>query len=161
MTSKQPALVLDTNVWLDSFLGDRPGSAAATQLVGSATSTQSLLMYAITSLKDVFFLVARYLKQAELRIKGSVSGETSFAANKAAWGCIESMLEIGTPIAVDYSDAWLAAKLKDVHNDFEDNLIVAAFKRANADYLVTTDQQLLKHFPECTITPQDAVALFG
>lgn len=159
MTSMRRALVLDTNVWLDTFFGSRPGCAVATQLVTAAAAAEVPLLYAATTLKDVFFLAASHLKRLERQNRGAVSSEAASSANEVAWACVNNMLENGTLIAVDYSDAWLAAKLKAVHSDFEDDLVMAALKRAGADHLVTTDQQLLVRFPETAITPQQALEL--
>lgn len=35
--------------------------------------------------------------------------------------------------------------MKSVHNDFEDNLILAAARRADVDFLVTEDKKLIVH----------------
>ena len=62
-------------------------------------------------------------------------------------------------VGADESDVWLAKKHRGVHGDFEGNLVVAAALRADADYIVTNDEDLLKHSPVATVTPQAFVAL--
>ncbi len=56
------------------------------------------------------------------------------------------------------ADIWYAEKLRGVHDDFEDNLVLAAAERVKATYLVTSDEQLLKHATVATLTPERALA---
>ena len=44
-------------------------------------------------------------------------------------------------------------------SDLEDNLVVAAAQRADATYLVTNDEALIKHAPVAALAPADALAL--
>ena len=53
---------------------------------------------------------------------------------------------------------WLACKYRQVHDDFEDDLLIAAAQRAQADYLVTNDERLLKHAPVAALSARDALA---
>ena len=52
----------------------------------------------------------------------------------------------------------MARKQRCLHEDYEDNLVVAAAKRAHADCLVTNDQNLLKHSPVAALSCTDALA---
>ena len=69
------------------------------------------------------------------------------AAGEVAWSCLSVMDEIATAVACDQADVWMARKQRCLHEDYEDNLVVAAAQRACADCLVTNDQNLLKHSP--------------
>ena len=55
------------------------------------------------------------------------------------------MREVATAVGADNSDVWLASKWEPLHGDIGDNLVLAAAKRAQADYVVTSDRQLLSH----------------
>lgn len=148
-------LLIDTNVWLDHFLGRSNTASPATDvLTYAAKNERVMLTYASTTAKDVFFLVGRILKQ-EARECGALSEGCAQAANEVAWACLENMSELATAIPADEGDLWFARKYRSYHGDFEDNLIVAAARRAKADYIVTTDKLLLKHAPAAAITPQD------
>ena len=68
------------------------------------------------------------------------------------------MDEIATAVACDQADVWMARKQRCLHEDYEDNLVVAAAQRANADCLVTNDQNLLKHSPAAALSCADALA---
>ena len=57
------------------------------------------------------------------------------------------MRKQATAVGADESDLWTACNLRSVHNDLEDNLVVAAAQRADATYLVTNDEALIKHAP--------------
>lgn len=55
------------------------------------------------------------------------------------------------------ADVWYAAKMRTVHDDFEDNLVLAAADQAKATLLVTNDQQLIAHAPVAALTPGNAL----
>ena len=69
------------------------------------------------------------------------------------------MRKQATAVGADESDLWTACNLRSVHNDLEDNLVVAAAQRADATYLFTNDEALIKHAPVAALAPADALAL--
>ena len=79
----------------------------------------------------------------------------AIAIQEIAWSCIDNLDEIATAVGVDQSDIWLARKYRTFNSDFEDNLILAAAKRASADFIVTSDQALLTKATVAALTPQD------
>ena len=152
-------LVLDTNVWLDYELGMRVGHDTAFKLVESATRNGVRLGMASHSLKDAFYIVMQLLK-AMNRESGAIPEErATHAARQTAWGVLDHLMQLAELIGADYSDAWVAAKYRNLHSDYEDNLVVAAAIRAKADYLVTSDTQLLKQSPVSTLTPTSALEI--
>lgn len=159
MRALPSSLVIDTCVWVDNYLGTRPGSGEARSLLDAAIRLDIDLLYAITSAKDVHYLVAQVLKREQAR-EGAPLTPSLVAANKeTAWACVENMERNATAVGLDASDVWLAHKFKPVHDDFEDNLVVAAARRAKADYLVTNDERLLRHSPVAALSPRDMLAL--
>lgn len=159
MRALPSSLVIDTCVWVDNYLGTRPGSGEARSLLDAAIRLDIDLLYAITSAKDVYYLVAQVLKREQTR-EGVPLTPSLVAANKeTAWACVENMERNATAVGLDASDVWLAHKFKPVHDDFEDNLVVAAARRAKADYLVTNDERLLRHSPVAALSPRDMLAL--
>lgn len=159
MASRQPSLLIDTNVWLDHFLASRPGHDEATSLMLFAYEHEYPLLYPTAIVKDVFYLSANALKRDASNEKGAIAQRDAAAATEIAWGCVRSMGELGAGVGADESDLWTACNLRSIHNDLEDNLIVAAAQRANATYLITNDETLIKHAPVATLTPGDALAL--
>ena len=64
-------------------------------------------------------------------------------------------------MGADSSDVWLARKYQRIHADFEDCMVLAAAQRAKADYLVTSDEALLRHAPVAALSVDDFLALVG
>ncbi len=159
MPKKNTALLIDTNVWLDCFFHDRAGHEEALALLLFAYERAYALLYPASIAKDVFYLVASIIKHDIRAEKGVLTSADSAVATETAWGCVNNMRERATAVGADESDLWKACALRNVHNDLEDNLIVAAAQRANATYLVTNDETLIRHAPVATVTPGDALAL--
>lgn len=159
MPNQRPSLLVDTNVWLDYYLPERKGSKVAADIVSFAFEYEYPLLYPTAIAKDVFYLIASTLKQTSRSEKGGLSHSDAETATEVAWACVNNMREQATAVGADESDLWQACNLRSIHNDLEDNLIVAAAQRANATYLVTNDETLIKHAPVATLTPGDALKL--
>lgn len=156
---KGTAFLLDTNVLVDYYCGLRIGHQPARTFIERALSVDAPLFYAIESIKDAHYLIAAFHK-SRARDEGRILTQAeALAANITAWGCIEHLQEIATAVGADLSDVRLATKLRSIHSDFEDNLIIAAAERAQADYLVTNDKRLLVHSPVAALSTEDALAL--
>ena len=143
MTGGKPMLLLDTNVWLDDAFEQRRGHDSARELIAYARAHDIDLVYAITTAKDVYYIAAQQIKAHIRATQGSLSEAYATAATDCAWDIAEGMDDIAAPIGMDVADVWMARKLRSVHNDLEDNLVIAAAERADADYIVTSDKQLL------------------
>lgn len=151
----RPALLLDTNTWLDIEYGDGGGWPSA--FVRASRSVNARMGIASHSLKDVYYLLQRRLKMLD-RQMGNIPPERSAAAARiAAWAAVDHILEVAEVVGSDYADAAIAVKHRSIHDDYEDDLVIAAAMRMNADLLVTSDQDLLKHSPVAALSPQDAV----
>ena len=74
-----------------------------------------------------------------------------------AWGVVDNMQEVATPVGMDYSDVYLATKWRRMDGDLEDNLVRAAAKRAKVDLVVTWDKGMLAKAVVPTLTPVDAM----
>lgn len=148
-------LLLDTNVWLDYFLGEGPSIQAIQKLIEAGVSGRTALLYAPTSAKDLFYLIPRRL----LRSDSSSGAKPPASYRPAAWACVERMMELAVAAPLSYAECELARMLRTVFGDFEDNLIIAAAETAKADYVVTGDRQLLAAAPEACVTPDRALAL--
>ena len=158
----QPSRVLlDTNVWLDAFDGVRPRSREASELIDVCVRKGVDLLYAVCTAKDVYYLVGASLKrQARLAGEALSEGQVQAIAAYAA-ACVANMDEIATAVGADSSDVWLARKYQRINEDFEDCMVLAAAQRAKADYLVTSDEALLRHAPVAALSVGDFLALVG
>ena len=153
-------LLLDTNVWLDYYLGWRRGHAAAVELVMRACEQDADLLYAAVTSKDVFYQIGAELKRHARAVNAGVLDEPAAqAAGEAAWACVEHLDEIATVVGCDLSDLWLARKQRALHADYEDDLVIAAALRASPTCLVTSDEALLRHAPVAALCVEDAAKL--
>ena len=140
-------------------LRQRPGRADATALVTHAMSRQIALLYAASSVKDVYYLLEEREKRRVRASGAEVTATIAAAVNEYAWGCVLSMGEMATVVPVDQSDLWIATKFRTVHEDLEDDLVLAAMERSQADFLVTSDETLLRKSPVAALSPHDLLAL--
>lgn len=174
------SLLLDTNVWLDYFLGEGPCVDAIKRLVRMGAQDRLALLYAPTTAKDLFYLIPRRLRRSVVAMDapsaldssassasrgrtdvGSVGGAAAEEMSLApvAWACIDVMMDLAIAAPQSLAECELARMMKAKFGDFEDNLIIAAAETAKADYIVTSDKELLRLAPEICITPQRAVDL--
>lgn len=65
-------IMVDANVWVDSFCVDHAESLAARAFIGQATETGALLFFPVHIAKDVLYVVQHELKRSVL-----ASGEHS------------------------------------------------------------------------------------
>lgn len=158
----QPSRVLlDTNVWLDAFDGARSRSREASELIDVCVRKGIDLLYAVGTSKDVYYLVGASLKRQVRMTGGAVSEGRARAIAAYAAACVANMDEIATAVGADSSDVWLARKYQRIHADFEDCMVLAAAQRSKADYLVTSDEVLLRHAPVAALSVEDFLALVG
>lgn len=90
--------------------------------------------------------------------KGELAEEDAAAVAEIAWGMVNHLREEAVAVGADQADMWLACKYRSVHEDFEDNLVIAAAQRSGAAYLVTNDERLVKHASVPALGPDDALA---
>lgn len=156
--SASPISVIDTSVWIDSFCADHIDHDSAKDFIDHATAKHLQLMFAIHSATDVLYILNQEFKRVA-REEGRLDERTAHAAHDTALACMRNMCQIATPVGADASDLWLADKYLRLHDDFEDDLVLAACKRAGADYLVTTDRRLLQHADVAAKTPAQMVQI--
>ena len=150
-------VLCDTGVWLDFFLGNRARHEVAQQFVDACEREGVALLVSPASLNDFFHLCQLELKQATRLATGDFTPQFASAIDEVAWADLENLSEIATVVTADASDVWLARQHRPVHGDFEDDLVVAAAQRAKADFLVTNDEQLLRHAPVAALSVEDAL----
>lgn len=152
-------VVLDTNILLDYFNPERPSSEVSCRAVDLAITSNVPMFYTAHQLRDLFSFTARWLKELERRENGGLTEGASISINETCWGIVSSLEGFSTVVGADFSDVWMAKKLKGAHRDFEDDLVIAAAYRAKADCIITNDEKLAKHSPVACLAPADFVAL--
>ena len=152
-----PYLIVDTNVWLASYLPNRPGHDSALAFFTEATDCGAQLLYAVATIRDVFHLAERSLKEEARSQEGGLSVANAKAIRHLAWGMVDNMREMATAVGLDDSDLWMASKWRTLDSDLENNIVRAAATRADADLLVTYDKGMLSKSIVPTVTPEDAI----
>lgn len=152
------SLILDTNIWVDLYFPNRPNHVASYRMVLAAQEKEAQLFYSPHSMIDVFYLANSEQKSLLRKDGGELTESFALGANEIAWGCIQSIYEIGAPIPITAPILSKALKMKSVHSDFEDDAILAAAQIANLDFLVTNDQKLLTKGIVPSLSAEDMLA---
>ncbi len=151
-------VLVDTNVWLDNYLPGRPHGEESRRFLDTAVRLGVELTYPASIAKDVFYVVGNEYKRILRGEEGRVAEADAVAIRRIAWGVVDNMSELATPIGMDASDLWLASKWRGVDGDLEDNLVRAAARRAKVDLVVTWDKGMLAKALVPTVTPPVATA---
>lgn len=130
------------------------------ELITYAVERNFTLAYAATSTKDLFFLASSELKRLAREATGSLSEESARSCSSLAWGFLQNMTEIAVAVPVGEPQIWLATHYRGLHEDYEDDLILAAAESSKADYLVTNDKALFGKAPIPVFTSTDMLAYF-
>ena len=151
------SLMLDTCIWVNSQIGTNSGHEAARKLVVAARKRGMLLGIAPHSLSTVFYIVYRHLRRFGSGNDAVSPEDAAAAAKETAWGVVGSIMDYAVVVGADGSDARIAALHKSVHDDFEDNLVLAAARRMRADLVVSDDLAFVQHSPLPIMTADDAL----
>lgn len=157
---RMPAVLLDTCIWIDNYDSSRSHARVSQKLISYCLDNDIPLLYAATSIKDVAYNIAVNLKRQKRAAGETLDDSAIEAINEVSMACVANMLEIATAVAIDQSDIGFSIKLKSLHRDFEDNLVLAAMERSGASYLVTLDEKLIVHSPYATMNPEDMLRQF-
>ena len=150
----RPLIMVDTNVWVDLYVPNRPNREASLAFFEQAVRSEVEIVFTLEIARAVFRVVAYEAKRWVRQGTGELSEAYAHAIANHAWDFVQDMQEYGTPVGSSTPDLWMATKLRDVHPEIEDNLIVAACMRLDTDYLVTNDAKLLRHAPVAAVDPQ-------
>lgn len=151
-------LLLDTNVLVDYYLGREPGCSACARILELASGTHAIYVAAV-SLKDLYYIVGATLKRANRQEQGVLLHADAEACNQIAWSCVRQAMEFVIVASTGKSECLDAFVCRAVHDDFEDNLILATARSMHADFLVTGDEKLALHSPVGALSAQSMARL--
>ena len=154
-------ILFDTNALVDFLLGREPGCSACKRVIAMCDEGQHALYAASTSVKDAYYLVRSGLKRAERAESGSVGDMQANAISEVAWACVQQLARTFLVVPIGRSECLNALTMQVLHDDFEDDLVLAAARKTNVDFLVTSDQSLMRHAPVACLTPTDLAALLA
>lgn len=159
-SKKHLNILIDTNIWLDYFLG-RSGSSNAASVISTALANDDAIVTTTSIIKDAFFILAATLKRRarEDSETSKVDEQTAKVINQIAWKCISTIQSYSIMLNQGFQEHLIAMTLKDQHPDYEDDLLLAAAKSSKVDHVITNDKQLLANDVISAITPTEYVEL--
>lgn len=133
--------LVDTNVWLDILLDREPFAADSEHAVGVCLAEGVGVQIAGTSLKDVFYVVAK--------VRDST----------VAYECVEKILDLAQVASIDDRVCRDALQLE--RPDYEDGLVAAAALTEGAGAIITRDAAAFCELPVPKYRPEEFVAFMG
>lgn len=158
MTDPYLTLLVDTNMWLDYFLG-RKGAKDATAFIQCSLDHEDAITVNLGIMKDVFYLVGATVKRRAREEKGKVDEATSRVANDLAWTCLSKIQGLAVVLNLGFAEHLEASALRLKNPDYEDDLLLATAKNLKADYIITGDKSLLTNDVAPALTPAEYVAM--
>ena len=148
--------LIDTCVWVAYLMGVQPQCTEITELFEACARNGVTLLYAPTTLKDVFHIIPRQARRDAIAAGENVA-DVSFSP--LAWAAVQKITEIAAAAPQALPECELAWMLRSRHADLGNNLIVAAAETSGADYVVTYDQAFISHYTPACVTPSQLLAL--
>lgn len=144
-TNRVLKLLIDTNVWLDYFLGRTNATEPIVELFSRAAEAEDIVLFSSSlSVKDVYYILGRAMK-ADARRVGALTPEAIAGADETAWACVRLIRQKSIIASVGADEVFDSFVFKQHHNDFEDDLMLGVANRIDVDYVVTEDKNLIKH----------------
>lgn len=150
---------MDTNVLMNYFLGKEPMATDCRRIIDASAEAPHALYVSSLSMKDLGYLLGMSLKRMERLEKGSVSPASAAAASEISWACLKHVLGFAQIVPVGGNECLDSFTYRPLHDDFEDDLLVAAAIASGADFLVTEDTRLRAHAPIACLSTADMAIL--
>lgn len=145
----KPQVTVDAGVWLDYYT-DRLGTAhMIAMLFDEIDRRGGMTLTSVITVADVFSSLSAYLRD---EVEGAGQEANRAACSASAWGCIRQLRERSVVVGADLGDCLEAEYLRQMHDDFKDDLVIAAAKRGKANAILTNNEELLRHAPIISIS---------
>jgi len=145
----KPQVIVDAAVWLDYYT-DRLGTAhMIATLFDEIDRRGGMILTSVITMADVFSLLSEYLRD---EVMGAGQEANRAACSASAWGCVRQLRERSVIVGADLGDTLEAEYLRQAHDDFKDNLLIAAAKRGKANAILTNNEELLRRAPIISIS---------
>lgn len=155
-------VLVDTNIWLDYFLARGQHHEAVSRFLAKTYDRDDIALYvASLSLKDLAYQIASLLKLDTRRAGKEITEDVSAAARETAWGCVRNVLQKALIAPVGATEVLGAFTYKRVHDDFEDDLVLAALDAVGGHALMTHDAVLARHLGDTCITAEEGLQLLN
>lgn len=155
-------LLVGTNIWLDYFLARSSHHKAVAEFIGKATEREDIVLFVTSlSLKDIAYLLASQMKQDVRNAEKNVTADIAAAAREVSWACVRDVLDKALVAPIGSTEVLSACTLRHLHDDFEDDLILAATEASGAHGLMTHDRQLAQHASQICISAEEGLELLA
>lgn len=155
-------ILVDTNIWLDYFLARGTHHDAVSTFMAKAYQREDTALYVPSlSLKDLAYQLASLMKLDARRAGKEVTPEIAAAAREVSWGCVRNVLEKALVAPIGRTEALGAFTYKRIHDDFEDDLVLASLDAAGCQLLMTHDAALRRHMGNLCLTAEEGLELLA
>ena len=155
-------ILVDTNIWLDYFLARSAHHTAVSRFIARALECENIVLYIPSlSLKDLAHQLASLMKLDARRAGKDVTPDIAAAAREVSWGCVRNVLEKALVAPISRTEVLGAFTYKRIHDDFEDDLVLAALDAVDANFLMTHDEALRRHTDDFCITAEEGLELLA
>lgn len=157
------AVILDTCVWLAFLLNTEGPGRPVTLLLRKLRCTGRPVAMTASMRKDVFYIASRETRrQWRSDFPGrAMDAHQSQLIRDMAWTMLEEMDEFAIIVPEGMREDFFARHLRADHDDYEDDLLVGTAQAIGAEMVVTSDEALLRRFPELCATPEAALERLG
>ena len=153
-------ILVDTNIWLDYFLARGKHHKAVSMFMAKVFEREDIALYvASLSLKDLAYQMSNLMKLDTKKAGKEITPDIAAAARETAWGCVRNVLEKALVAPTGAAEVLGAFTYKRMHDDFEDDLVLAALDAADGHLLMTHDTKLARHIGESCITAEEGLQL--
>lgn len=155
-------ILVDTNIWLDYFLARGTHHDAVSAFIAKAYQREDIALYVPSlSLKDLAYQLASLMKLDVRRAGKDITPEIAAAAREVSWGCVRNVLEKALVAPIRRTEALGAFIYKRIHDDFEDDLVLASLDAAGCQLLMTHDAALRRHMGDLCLTAEEGLELLA
>lgn len=155
-------ILVDTNIWLDYFLARSGHHNPVSTFIAKAYEREDIALYVPSlSLKDLAYQLSSLMKLDAQRAGKGVTPDIATAAREVSWGCVRNVLEKALVAPIGHTEVLGAFTYKRIHDDFEDDLVLAALDAVDANFLMTHDDALRRHVGDFCITAEEGLELLA
>lgn len=153
-------ILVDTTIWVDYYLDrNRHAHEVASTLIAESLARGAVLYTSAAAMSEIFFILCQETKRLLRKDGVAIDSGMVAAVRESAWATLRSLMELSLLVPISKSEMLRAMTYRPLHDDFEDDLVLAAASRADVDCVVTSDVSLAKHAPLACLTPEDLLAL--
>lgn len=153
-------ILIDTNIWLDYFLARGSHHDAVSTFIARACEREDITLYIPSlSLKDIAYQLASLMKLDARRAGKDITPDIAAAAREVSWGCVRNVHEKALVAPIGRTEVLGAFTYKRIHDDFEDDLVLASLDAAGCQLLMTHDAALRRHMGGLCLTAEEGLEL--